>query len=141
MNIFSRVSVFALGPLVGSACRAAGLSVVADGTAAVSRFLAERLTDQSLRVTDALARASDQAWRTLELALAGESVLSAADRADDRAFREQVRLFLLNAQFGGRAAADRGFGARCLTELRARATAGCWAAPPTRPRWRRGWAT
>ncbi len=118
MNIFSRVSVFALGPLVGSACRAAGLSVVADGTAAVSRFLAERLTDQSLRVTDALTRASDQAWRTLELALAGESVLSTADRADDRAFREQVRLFLLTAQFDGRVATDRDFVARCLTELR-----------------------
>ena len=65
MNIFSRVSVFALGPLVGTACRAAGLSAVADGSAAVTRFLAERLTDQSLRVTDALGR--KPRWRSSSL--------------------------------------------------------------------------
>ena len=59
----------------------------------MSRFLHERLFDQSLRVTGALGRASEQAWWTLELALAGESVLTVADRAEDKAFREQVRLF------------------------------------------------
>jgi len=40
------------------------------------------------------------------------------DRADDKAFREQVRLFLLNAQFDGRADRDRDFVPRCLSELR-----------------------
>jgi hypothetical protein len=119
MNIFSRVSLFALGPLVGTACRAIGLEEAAAGTAAVTRFLAARLSDQSLHVTEALGRASDQAWRTLELALAGESLATLADRADDRAFREQVRLFLLNAQFDGRADRDPEFVPRCLTELRA----------------------
>src|SRR5262249_14015496 len=38
--------------------------------------------------------------------------------ADDKAFREQVRLFLLNAQFDGRAERDRDFVPRCLKELR-----------------------
>ncbi|MBN9121240.1 MAG: hypothetical protein J0I06_19160 [Planctomycetes bacterium] len=119
MNVLSRVSLFALGPLVGTACRAAGMAAFAEGAVAVTKFLTARLTDQSLRVTDALAGASEQAWRTLELALAGESLATVADRADDRAFREQVRLFLLNAQFDGRASGDRDFTARCLTELRA----------------------
>ncbi len=124
MNIFSRVSLFALGPLFGTACRAVGIAGVAEGASAVTRFLTERLTDQSLRVVDTLRSASDQAWRTLELALAGESLLNTTDRADDKAFREQVRLFLLNSQFEGRAVADRDFNARCLAELRAARTEG-----------------
>ena len=66
----------------------------------------------------------DQAWRTLELALAGESVLTVADRADDKAFREQVRLFILNAQCAGRVATERDFISRCLGELRAARTKG-----------------
>jgi hypothetical protein len=119
MNVFSKLSLFALGPLVGTACRAAGLEAAAGGSAAVTRFLAARLSDQSLRVTAALGHAADQAWRALELALAGESLASAADRADDRAFREQVRLFLLNAQFDGRADRAPDFVPRCLAELRA----------------------
>ena len=119
MNILSRVSLFALGPLVGTACRVVGVAAASETAAAVTRFLAARLTDQSLRVTDALAGASERAWRTLELALAGESVLTALDRANDKAFREQVRLFLLSAQFDGRAARDAEFVSRCLCELRA----------------------
>ena len=111
MNVLSRVSVFALGSVAGAACRAAGLSVAADGVGTVSRFLAERLTDHSRRVSDALGRASEQAWAALELALGGESVLTAADRADDRAFREHVRLFLRAVRFD--------LAPRCQNELRA----------------------
>ncbi|MBA4188738.1 MAG: hypothetical protein C0467_12130 [Planctomycetaceae bacterium] len=118
MSILSRMSLFALGPLVSGACRAAGVSALGDGVAAVTRFVSERVNDQSLRVVEALAMASAQAWRTLELALAGESLNTALDRADDKAFREQVRLFLLKAQFDGRVATDRGFVPRCLAELR-----------------------
>ncbi len=109
MNIVSRVSLLALGPLVGAACRAAGMAAVAEGATAVTRFLTARLTDQSLRVTEALATASDRAWRSLELAIAGESLLSLTDRAEDKAFRAQVRLVLLNTDLDG---------ARCLEELR-----------------------
>ena len=123
MRVFTRLSMFALAPLVSGACRAVGLSVAGEGVGAVTRFLAERLTDQSLRVADALRGSADRAWLTLELALAGESMLNALDSADDRAFREQVRLFLLNAQCDGRAGAGN-FVARCLAELRAARTAG-----------------
>ncbi|MDB5309719.1 MAG: domain, G-beta repeat [Gemmataceae bacterium] len=124
MRVLARLSVFALAPLVGGVCRAAGLSAAGEGLAAVAKFLADRLSDQSLRVADALRESADRAWQTLELALAGESLVSAADRGDDRAFREQVRLFLLNARFDGRAAGDRDFVPRCLAELRAAKAAG-----------------
>ena len=83
MNVFSRVSLFALGPLASGACRAVGVSAVADGVSAIAKFLADRLSDQSLRVVTALADASDRGWRTLELALAGESLATAADRAEE----------------------------------------------------------
>src|SRR5215210_6078268 len=127
MNVLSRVSLFALGPLVSGACRAVGVAAVGEGVAAVSRFLKDRFSDQSLRVVAALADASERAWRTLELALAGESLATAADRADDRAFREEVRLFLLHAQLDGRAAIDRDLVPRCLAELRAARAAGLLA--------------
>src|SRR3954447_2302649 len=109
MGVFTRLSMFALAPLVSGACRAVGLDAATNGLSVVARFLSDRLSDQSLRVSDALKGAADRAWRTLELALAGEPIVAVADRADDRAFREQVRLFLLAAQCGGRATADRGF--------------------------------
>src|SRR5439155_12649703 len=100
MRVFSRLSLFALAPLVSGACRAVGLSAAGDGVSAVARFLAERLSDQSRRVADALKDAADRAWRALEFALAGESVRAALDAADDKAVREQVRLFVLNAPCG-----------------------------------------
>src|SRR5689334_1328171 len=124
MGVFTRLSMFALAPLVSGACRAVGLSAAGEGLSVVARFLSDRLADHSLRVSDALQGAADRAWRTLELALAGETVVTVADRADDRAFREQVRLFLLAAQCDGRAAADREFVPRCLKELRSAREAG-----------------
>lgn len=119
MNLISRVSLMALGPLAGAACRAAGAAALSEGASAAGRALTERFTDHSLRATDALARASDRAWRALERALAGESVSTVADRADDRAFREQVRLFLRGAGLDAT-----GFAPRCLDELRAARASG-----------------
>ncbi len=132
MNLMSRVSLFALGPLAGAACRAAGAAALGDGAVAVARMLCERLTDHSRRATDALGRASARAWLALEQALADEPLLAVADRADDRAFREQVREFLLTARLDG---------ARCRDDLRAPARRACSAATPTRPRSRTSWAT
>ena len=119
MSVFTRLSMLALAPLVGGVARAAGGGAVADGARAVAAFLNDRLSDQSLRVSDALSTAADRAWRTLEIALSGDGVLNVADRGDEKAFREQVRLFILSAQIDGRAAADAEFVSRCLDELRA----------------------
>ena len=101
--------------------------MVASGVSSVAKFFAERLSDESLQIVAALRNASDRAWRTLEVALAGESLATAADRADDKAFREQVRLFVLNAQFDGRAAVDRDLMPRCLNELQSAREAGLLA--------------
>lgn len=127
MRVLARLSVFALAPLVGGVCRAAGVAVAAEGASAVARFLADRLSDQSLRVADALRDAADRAWVTLDRALAGDSALGVVDRAEDRAFREQLRLFVLAAQTDGRATADPTFVARCRDELVAAKAAGLLA--------------
>jgi hypothetical protein len=94
MRVLAHLSTFALAPLVGGVVRAAGLGVADESLSAVARFLSDRLSDQSLRVVEALRGAANRAWRALEVALAGESLLRVVDRGDDRAFREQIRLFL-----------------------------------------------
>ncbi|QDU20379.1 WD40 repeat domain-containing protein [Urbifossiella limnaea] len=127
MRVLARLSVFALAPLVGGVCRATGVAVAAESASAVARFLSDRLSDQSLRVADALRDAADRAWATLDRALAGDSALAVADRAEDRAFREQLRLFVLAAQTDGRATADPTFVPRCRTELTAARAAGLLA--------------
>ncbi|MDY3562565.1 hypothetical protein R5W23_004031 [Gemmata sp. JC673] len=45
-------------------------------------------------------------------------MVTLADRADDKALREQIRLFVLNAQLNGELGADADFALRCLAELR-----------------------
>jgi WD40 repeat protein len=68
-----------------------------DGEAAVNALL-QYCTDHSGRLTEALRRANERAWRALELALAGETFWERckllAARADDKAFGLQVRAFL-----------------------------------------------
>jgi hypothetical protein len=127
MRVLARLSVFALAPLVGGVCRAAGVAAAAEGASAVARFLSDRLSDQSLRVADALRDAADRAWATLDRALVGDSLLGIADRSEDRVFREQVRLFVFAAQSDGRAAADPTFVPRCRDELTAAKAAGLLA--------------
>jgi hypothetical protein len=102
------------------------MGAIGEGAATVARFLADRIADQSLRIVEALILASDEAWRTLEIALVGESLSTTADRADDRAFREQVRLFVLQSQLEGNAlrALGRELVPRCLLELRQAREAG-----------------
>lgn len=122
MNLLSRVSLFALGPLVSTACKAIGIEAAGHGVTAMARFLADRLSDHSLRVVAALSEASKEAWRTLELTLAGESLLTIADRGDDKAFREEIRQFIDAALGDGRIrapASSTEFTAACLAELRA----------------------
>ncbi len=64
----------------------------------ISHFLIRRFTDPSKKLPLALQRANNQAWRTLEIALAGESLWSWLDSGDNKAFRKEVRLFLEEAQ-------------------------------------------
>ena len=69
MRVLAQLSTFALAPLVGGGFRAAGVAVADEGMSVVARFLTDRLTDQSLRVVDALRGSAGRAWRALEVAL------------------------------------------------------------------------
>ena len=85
MSIFFSLSSLALRQVVEGACAAVGLK---ESGEAVVGFLTGRFTDQSQRLTTALRQASDNAWKALEIALAGDSLWdrckSAVARAEER---------------------------------------------------------
>jgi serine/threonine protein kinase len=67
----------------------------ASGEQAVN-FLIERFTDQSQRLPKALNAATERAWKTLELTLAGDSLWSKlTTRAEDQALAQELRLALV----------------------------------------------
>jgi hypothetical protein len=123
MGIFLNLSSLALRGVVGGASESIGFKPGDEATGALGRFLIERFSDQSKKLTEALRQAGDRAWRALEIALAGESFWQRcksafSTRGDERAFAEQVRLFLDGAplpELAGKAQ----FRQRCLQELQA----------------------
>jgi hypothetical protein len=119
MSIFLSLSSLALRQVVEGACAAVGLK---ESGEAVVGFLTERFTDQSQRLTRALRQANDNAWKALEIALAGDSLWdrckAAVARAEDRAFAQQVRAFL-DATPLPEVAGKLAFRQKCLEELRA----------------------
>jgi TPR repeat protein/serine/threonine protein kinase len=106
MGVISGLCCFALKPMVEGACASMGLGFVGDdvgkaseeviaGTVGrVADFLYSRFKDESLEILVVLRKANDQAWKSLEVALAGESFWSFLSDRTDKSFREQVRLFL-----------------------------------------------
>src|SRR5262249_8059622 len=94
MGVLQTLSVLALRQLVGTASKVLPFDAGEDVADGAVRFLLGRFLDPSQRVPEALKRSTDRAWRALEIALAGESLLSRLDRAEDKAFRQQVRAFL-----------------------------------------------
>src|SRR5262249_54883975 len=90
--------VLAVRSLFEGFCRSIGFEAGIAVSEAAVKFLGTRFVDHSGRVNGALARATDNAWRALELALAGDSwwdrVKVALSRREDQAFREQVGAFL-----------------------------------------------
>src|SRR4051794_2492642 len=98
MSVIATLSALAFRPLINTA--ADFLNVPLDDKATenvagtVANLLHSRFVDSSRKMSEALRRASDQAWRALEVALAGETLWSRLGRADDKVFRHQVRLFL-----------------------------------------------
>jgi hypothetical protein len=71
MSIFISLSSLALRQVVDGACAALGAR---ESGEAVVGFLAERFTDHSQRLARALQQANDNAWKALEIALAGDSL-------------------------------------------------------------------
>src|SRR5262245_28577019 len=125
MAIVQHLSLLALRPVLEGAFRAVGLDAGAD--AAVG-FLAGRFTDHSARLTAALHKANANAWRALELALAGDSwwdrVKLTLARREDQAFREQVNAFLRTTPLANLPSHPPEFRAQALRDLRAARKAG-----------------
>jgi hypothetical protein len=123
MVIVQNLSALALRQLVGGVCRAAGLEAGAAAAEAVAGLLRDRFTDHSQRLPAALRQANDNAWRALEIALAGDSwwdkVKVSLARAEDKAFREQLAAFLRVTPLGGLPGHGPEFRNQCLRDLRA----------------------
>src|SRR4051794_34874990 len=120
MSILLSLSTLAIRELVDGAC-------IYEGGAAIVGFLTERFTDQSQLLAKALNSANERAWKTLEIALAGDSLWDRCKvliaRSEDKAFAQQVRAFLDAAplrELSGKTALRQ----KCLEELRAARKAG-----------------
>jgi hypothetical protein len=85
MSIIGLLSSFALRQVAGD---------VEGGN--FSQMLGDRFSDGSQRLLSAVRRANENAWKALEISLAGESLWRCLDRPEDRAFRAQIRTFLDN---------------------------------------------
>src|SRR5205823_1161724 len=101
MGILLKLSTLALRHLIENARKAWGLeaSELADGVIEVAtRKLLRHFTDHSQKLTRALKRANERAWKALDVALAGESFWERCRlfvaSGDERAFRQQLRAFL-----------------------------------------------
>lgn len=84
----------------------------------MAEFFDRHFVDHSETMVRALRRATENSWKALEIALAGESVWTWLDRADNKAFREQLRTFLNDDNFAAIHGLDHAFRRDCLAELR-----------------------
>ena len=126
MPLGTSLPLLAIGGLVPGLARAVGGRVAGAAATAAVQFVVARLCDPSLRVRDALDRATGRAWDTLALALdpAGDSFL---DRAEDAALARQVRAVAVRHARAHGWADPAAFLTRCRDELRAARPADGWA--------------
>jgi serine/threonine protein kinase len=122
MAIADALSSLALSPLVEGACEAVGGRLGTGLASGVAALVLDRFRDHSQRLSRALAQAHARAWKALEIALAGDTFWERCQvrlaRAEDQAFRAQVRAFL-DATAGDQLPAEKAdFRRCCLEELR-----------------------
>jgi serine/threonine protein kinase len=118
MGVLLKLSALAVRPLIGVAGKLLGVVGAQHMGDAVAKLLLDRFTNHSAKVSEALRRANERAWKTLEFALAEESLLDAVAPAEEKAIREQVRTLLRSAGYGRSTAGEADFRACCLQELR-----------------------
>lgn len=86
MSLLRQLSVLAMCQVLG------------DRADSLMGFLGERFKDHSLRLEGALGKASERAWRCLEVALAGDSFWDSCKSLltpkDEQALQQQIRQFL-----------------------------------------------
>src|SRR5262249_18732470 len=106
MQIAANLSALALRSLLGGACHLTGLQLGEGAVEGVVSFLTRRFLDHSQRLTAALTRSNERAWKALEVALAGDSLLDRCKLllagGEERAFREQIQPFLAACPLGER---------------------------------------
>ncbi len=120
MRIVQTVAGLALRPVLRSVLDLTGTAILGEPAEKLIGALIDRFTSHSGRVSSALADANEQAWKALEVALAGGSWLASADVKD---FAAQIDLFLKHTPLGELGSEAR-FGPACLKELRAARKAG-----------------
>jgi hypothetical protein len=72
MRLTYILSALTLKGVILGTCRAAGVEATYGATDSVVTLLTRRFIDHSQSLNDALQRANQQAWRAVEVALAGE---------------------------------------------------------------------
>lgn len=86
MSLLRQLSVLALYQVLG------------DRADSLMAFLAERLSDKSARLEQAMVRASEKAWNCLELALAGPTLLHSWQTVfsprDEKTLQQNIQAFL-----------------------------------------------
>jgi hypothetical protein len=122
MSAVQSLSTLAVRSAFEGFCASIGFPFGQAAADAASKFLAARFFDQSQKLNVALGRATDRAWRALELALAGDSwwdrVSASLRTREEQAFREQVHAFLRSTPLGNLPAHPPEFRAAALRELR-----------------------
>ncbi len=88
--------------------------VAGDWVKKVAKNVRSHFTDHSEKLTEALARSNERAWKTIEIALGGRRLWDRFASAEDQTLREQVRAFLESAVPGD----DPDFLTASLKELR-----------------------
>jgi hypothetical protein len=138
MAIFQQLSAVAARCLVDGFCKSIGFEPGVMAAEAAINFLGERFTDHSERLGEAMRRAHANAWRALEVALAGDSwwdrVKLSLARREDTHFREQVAAFLRAAPLTGLPGDVPEFRRKAFGELRAASKAGVLAPGGLDPR-------
>ncbi len=71
--------------------------IAGDWARKVAETVRSHFTDHSEKLTEALARSNERAWKTIEIALGGQRLWDRFASAEDHALREQVKAFLTSA--------------------------------------------
>jgi serine/threonine protein kinase len=124
MGALLHLSSLAARQVVAGAVKVVAFKASEVGLDGVVGFLTDRFTDHSQRLPEALRKANERAWTTLEVALEGESLWRMLDRAEDKALRQQVRNFLDAVPLEGLPGNAEEFRLTCARELRAARQAG-----------------
>src|SRR5262245_46374716 len=118
MGIMLDLSSLALRQVAGGALTALGLSA----PEAVVKFLTDHFTNHSQKLNSALQTANERAWKSLEVALAGDSLWERCkgvlSKSEDKAFRQQVKAFLKECPLSNLGADQQPMLQQALQELR-----------------------